>query len=50
GSDPEWNEEEFDYGNKVGFEFGQIFGIAKSVYNDEDFGVLHVYTASVADA
>jgi len=50
GGDPEWNEEEFDYKNKVGFEFGQIFGIAKSVYNGEDYGVMHVYTASEADA
>jgi len=49
GSDPEWNEDEFDFGNKVAFETGQIFGIAKSVYDGEDFGVLHVYTASVED-
>lgn len=49
GSDPEWNEEEFDFKNKVAFEMGQIFGIAKSVYDGEDMGVLHVYSASVED-
>lgn len=49
GSDPEWNEDTFDYKDKVGFELGQIFGIAKSVFDGEDLGVIHVYSASVAD-
>lgn len=48
-SDPEWNEDEFDYGNKTGFEVGQIYGIAKSVFDGEDFAAIHVFTASVED-
>lgn len=50
GSDPEWNEEVFDYGNKVAFEMGQIFGIQKSVFDGEDMGVMHIFTASIQDA
>ena len=50
GSEPEWNEETFDFKNKVAFEMGQIFGIAKAVFDGEDLGVLHVYTAAVQDA
>lgn len=49
GSDPEWEEDNFDFKNKVAFETGQIFGIEKAVYDGEDFAVLHVYTASVDD-
>lgn len=49
GSEPEWEEDTFDYKNKVGFEMGQIFGIAKSVFDGEDLAVLHVYTASIED-
>lgn len=49
GSDPEWQEDNYDFKNKVAFETGQIFGIEKAVYDGEDFGVMHVFTASVED-
>lgn len=49
GSDPEWNEEMFDYGNKVGFEVGSIFGIAKSKFDGQDFACVHVMTGNAAD-
>jgi len=49
GSDPEWNEETFDYGNKVGFEVGAIFGIAKSKFDGQDFACVHVMTGNKAD-
>lgn len=54
GNEPEWNEDTFDYGNQVGFEFGRIFGIAKSKFkydgtNYTDFGCVNVITSSVAD-
>lgn len=55
GNNPEWNEDTFDYGNQVGFEFGRIFGIAKSAFdydgdgNKTDFGVVNVLTATPND-
>lgn len=49
GSNPEWEEEEFDFKNKVAFETGQIFGIEKSVFDGEDLAVMHIYAASVED-
>lgn len=54
GTEPEWNEDTFDYGNQVGFEFGRIFGIAKSAFkydgtNLTDFGVINVLTSSADD-
>lgn len=49
GSDPEWEEDRYDFKNKVAFETGQIFGIEKAVYDGEDFAVMHVFTASVED-
>ena len=54
GQEPEWNEDTFDYGNQVGFEFGRIFGIAKSAFkydgtNLTDFGVINVLTSSADD-
>lgn len=36
----DWNEETFDYGNKLGVEAGMIFGIKKTVFNSNDFGVV----------
>ncbi|PWM78666.1 MAG: N4-gp56 family major capsid protein [Phascolarctobacterium sp.] len=45
----EWNEKTFDYGNKVGFATGAILGVAKSVFNEKDFAVVQVITASAAD-
>lgn len=50
--DPEWNEEEFDYGNQQGIETGKIFGFRKPQFytqysggTTEDFGVISLYTA-----
>lgn len=54
GNNPEWNEDQFDYKNQVGFSFGRIFGIAKSQFkydgaNYTDFGCVNVLTSSVDD-
>lgn len=54
GTEPEWNEDTFDYGNQVGFSFGRIFGIAKSAFkydgtNLTDFGCINVLTSSADD-
>ena len=54
GAEPEWKEDTFDYKNQVGFEFGRIFGIAKSQFkydgtNLTDFGCINVLTSSVDD-
>jgi N4-gp56 family major capsid protein len=37
-----WNEEEFDYGDKIGVKAGSVFGIKKTVFNNTDFGVIAV--------
>ena len=39
-----WNEKTFDYGNKVGFCIGAIYGVSKSVFNSADNAVVGVYT------
>ena len=54
GTQPTWNEKTFDYGNKIGFEFGRIFGIKKTQFkydgtNLTDFGCINVLTASEDD-
>ena len=54
GTQPTWNEQTFDYGNKIGFEFGRIFGIKKTQFkydgeNQTDFGCINVLTASEDD-
>ena len=54
GDNPTWNEKTFDYGNKIGFEFGRIFGIKKTQFkydgtNPTDFGCINVLTASEDD-
>ena len=54
GNNPTWFEKEFDYGNKIGFEFGRIFGIKKTQFkydgtNQTDFGCINVLTASEDD-
>ena len=54
GDNPTWNEQTFDYGNKIGFEFGRIFGIKKTQFkydgtNLTDFGCINVLTASEDD-
>ena len=35
-----WNEELFDYKNKLGVEAGMIFGIKKTVFNSADFATI----------
>lgn len=55
GDNPTWNEDTFDYGNKIGFEFGRIFGIEKTQFKYDgitptDFGCINVITASEDDA
>lgn len=35
-----WNEELFDYKNKLGVEAGMIFGLKKTVFNSTDFGTI----------
>lgn len=45
----DWNEETFDYKNKVGFATGAILGVAKSVFNESDFAVVQVMTSSADD-
>ena len=39
-----WNEKTFDYGNKVGFCIGAIYGLTKAVFNSADNAVLAVRT------
>ncbi len=39
-----WNEKTFDYGNKVGFCIGAIFGVSKSVFNSSDNAVVAIDT------
>lgn len=48
----EWAEDIDDYYHENGFAVGEVRGIAKTVYDrstPEDNGVVHVYTAAVAD-
>lgn len=54
GENPRWEEKLFDYGNKVGFSFGRIFGVKKTQFkydgeNLTDFGCINVLTASEDD-
>lgn len=44
-----WREKAFDYDNQQGFATGIIHGIAKSKFNDEDFGVINVLTGAKFD-
>lgn len=44
-----WKEKAFDYDNSTGFAIGIIDGIAKSVYNSEDFGVIQIMTGCADD-
>ena len=36
----DWNEELFDYGNKLGVEAGLIHGLKKARFNNADFGTI----------
>lgn len=54
GSDPTWQEDDFDYHNQKGFSIGRILGIAKPQFafdgtNLSDFGCINVLTSSVDD-
>ena len=54
GNNPTWSEKTFDYDNKIGFQFGRIFGIKKTQFkydgtNLTDFGCINVLTASQDD-
>jgi len=39
-----WQEKDFDYGNKVGFCIGAIYGVAKAIFNAADNAVVALYT------
>ena len=43
-----WQEKDFDYGNKVGFCIGAIYGVAKAIFNSADNAVvaIRVYRTS----
>jgi N4-gp56 family major capsid protein len=43
-----WNEKTFDYGNKVGFCIGAIYGMTKAVFNSADnaFVVIRTYRSN----
>jgi N4-gp56 family major capsid protein len=43
----DWNEELFDYGNKLGVEAGLIHGLKKLRFNNADFGTLVLSTFTV---
>lgn len=43
-----WFEEIDDYGNEKGISCGAIFGINKSVFNSEDFGVISLASYAAA--
>ena len=44
GATPEAWEKEFDYGNKVGFAVGAIWGFKKAIFNNVDHGYIEVRT------
>lgn len=48
GLDSTWREELFDYGNQLGVAGGLIYGLKKSVFNDDDFATIAVSTYSPA--
>ena len=54
GTEPTWQEDDFDYHNQKGFAIGRIMGIAKAQYKFDgstlsDFGCINVLTSSVDD-
>ena len=49
GGNPEWDEEDFDYGNQWGICLSLFLSIAKTEFNSIDYGVIAVDTAYVAD-
>lgn len=46
---PNWVEESFDYKNRTGFATALIYEAAKTIFNAEDYGVIALDTAIVAD-
>ena len=48
-SEPNWEEDDFDYKNSHGFSIGQIQGVEKAVFNDEDHATLAVITGGADD-
>ena len=44
GESPRWVEKEFDFGNKVGFAIGAIYGVKKSVFNAVDYSMFSIRT------
>lgn len=46
---PFWEEDLFDYKNKVGFATGLIWKAAKTQFNSEDYGTIAIDTAIVED-
>ena len=44
GESPRWVEKEFDYGAKVGFAIGAIYGVKKSVFNASDYSMFSIRT------
>lgn len=51
----DWVEEQFDYGNKTGFQVGMIYGVEKARFQvggastTKDHGMVTVYTTGVGD-
>ena len=50
--DPEWNEEDFDYGNQPGISVGKILGFVKPQFTTQytggalqDHGVISAYVS-----
>lgn len=50
GQKVSWVEELFDYGNQLGVSAGMIWGGKKTVFNNQDFGVITVITSGAAGA
>lgn len=48
GTDDNWVEKSFDFGNKWAIAAGKIFGVQKPVFNSEDYGVIQISTAAAA--
>jgi len=46
-AEPNWYEELFDYGNKLGVSAGLIGGLKKNVYNSADFATIALKTYAV---
>jgi len=44
-----WNEKTFDYGNKVGFAIGALYGVTKAVFNSSDNAVVAVRSARTSN-